>query len=162
MERLWAPWRMEYIEMEKSGECVFCTLPESGKDEKNYILYRGPLCFVIMNIFPYNNGHLMVSPYRHLRCITLLDDKEMLEIGRLTQKCVELLKSTHTPDAFNIGLNLGKAAGAGYDEHVHKHIVPRWHSDTNFMPVIADTKVHPQSLRKGYEKLYPLFQKITL
>ncbi|MFQ5671888.1 MAG: HIT domain-containing protein [Nitrospinales bacterium] len=162
MDSLWAPWRMEYIEKEKSNECIFCTLPPADEDEKNYILYKGPLCFVIMNTFPYNNGHLMVSLYRHVGCLTLLNAEEMNELGRLTQKCVELLNSAYKPDGFNIGINSGKAGGAGFDEHLHNHIVPRWNGDTNFMPVLAETKVHPQHLRAGYEKLAPLFKKIIL
>ncbi len=161
MEQIWAPWRMEYINSEKSGECIFCTLPSAGDDPKNFILHRGPLCFVIMNIFPYNTGHLMVSPYRHLDCITKLDDAETGELNRLTKTCVEILRADKNPEGFNIGINVGKAGGAGFDEHLHMHIVPRWIGDTNYMPVLADTKVHPEHLRATYEKLKPLFQKIT-
>lgn len=153
---------MEYIEKKKSKECIFCVLPKAGEDEKNYILYKGSLCFVIMNAYPYTNGHLMISPHRHLNCLTLLTEEEMGEMGRLIQKCIELLQVAYSPDGFNTGFNLGKAAGAGFDEHVHAHIVPRWTGDTNFMPVLAETKVHPQHLRASYEQLRPLFREITL
>lgn len=162
MERIWAPWRMEYIIQKDSTECIFCTLPKSDDDEKNFILFRGENSFVVMNIFPYNNGHLMVSPYRHLACITALDKKETLELAELTKKCIEILRKLITPDGFNTGFNLGKSAGAGYDEHVHNHIVPRWIGDTNFMPVLADTKVHPEHLLKTYEKLSPYFKELRL
>ena len=162
MERIWAPWRMEYITRDKSGECVFCTLPKSGDDEKNFILFQGKCGFVVMNIFPYSNGHLMVSPYRHLACITALDKEESLEVIELTKICIEILRTQNTPDGFNVGFNLGKSAGAGYDEHIHNHIVPRWTGDTNFMPVLAETKVHPEHIQKSYEKLAPHFKKLRL
>jgi len=162
MERIWAPWRMEYINQDKSGECIFCTLPKSGDDEKNFILFRGKCSFVIMNIFPYNNGHLMVSPYRHIACITTLSKEESLELTELTKNCIEILRALNTPDGFNVGFNLGKSAGAGYDEHVHNHIVPRWAGDTNFMPVLAETKVHPEHLQNSYKNLSPSFKKLRL
>ncbi len=161
MKHLWAPWRMEYIKHGNSGECIFCVLPKSNEDEKTYILHKGPLCFVIMNIFPYSNGHLMVSPYSHVNCITKLTQPELNEMMILVQKCVELLRNIYSPDGFNIGMNLGKSAGAGFDEHIHTHIVPRWQGDTNFMPVIGETKVHPEHIRATYEKLRPLFQNLS-
>ncbi len=162
MKKIWAPWRMEYITQDKSDECIFCSLPKTEDDKKNFILFRGEYCFVIMNIFPYNNGHLMVSPYRHLACITKLDSKESLEVTELTKNCIQILRNSNTPDGFNVGFNLGKSAGAGYDEHIHNHIVPRWTGDTNFMPVIAETRVIPEHLQKTYEGLVPSFKKIGL
>ncbi len=153
---------MEYIVKDKSEECVFCVLPKAKEDKKDKILFRGAECFVVMNIFPYNNGHIMVSPYRHLSCLTLLNEKELLEMTRLTQKSLESLREVYKPDGFNVGFNIGKAAGAGYDEHLHNHIVPRWVGDTNFMPMLADTKVHPEHLEATYESLCPIFQKISL
>ena len=162
MELIWAPWRMKYINQDKSGDCIFCTLPKSSNDKKNFILFRGKSSFIVMNIFPYNNGHLMVSPYRHLACITALSKEESLEITELTKSCISILRDLSTPDGFNIGLNLGKSAGAGYDEHIHNHIVPRWTGDTNFMPVLAETKVQPEHLQKSYEKLSPHFKKLRL
>ena len=162
MERIWAPWRMEYVTRDKSGECIFCTLPKSEDDEKNFILFQGKRSFVVMNIFPYNNGHLMVSPYRHLACITALGKEESLELTELTKNCIEILRSLNTPDGFNVGFNIGKSGGAGFDEHIHNHIVPRWEGDTNFMPVLAETKIHPEHLQKSYEKLSPHFKKLRL
>lgn len=162
MELIWAPWRMKYITQDKSSDCIFCTLPKSSDDKKNFILFRAKSSFIVMNIFPYNNGHLMVSPYRHLACITALSKEESLEIIELTKNCISILRDLSSPDGFNIGLNLGKSAGAGYDEHIHNHIVPRWIGDTNFMPVIAETKVHPEHLQKSYDNLYPHFKKILL
>ena len=157
MEKLWAPWRMEYIKQEKNGECIFCVLPAQNQDIKNYILYRGALCFIIMNTYPYCNGHLMICPYKHLACLSDLTDKEMIEMGVLTKKCIKILRSAYQAQGFNVGVNLGKAGGAGFEEHVHTHIVPRWIGDTNYMPVLGDVKVHPEYLREGYEKLQPFF-----
>jgi len=162
MERIWAPWRMEYITQDKSNECIFCTLPKSSDDKKHFILYRGKHSFIIMNIYPYNNCHLMVAPYRHLACITALNNEEAIEVTELTKSCIQILRSLITPDGFNLGFNIGKSAGAGYDEHIHNHIVPRWEGDTNFMPVLAETKVHPEHLIKSYEKLLPYFKKLDL
>ena len=161
MKQVWAPWRMEYIKQDKSGECIFCVLPKADKDKKNFILHKGDTCFVIMNVYPYNTGHLMVSPYRHLSCITKMDEKENTELNRLTQKCVEILRTVKSPEGFNIGVNLGKAGGAGFDEHIHMHIVPRWIGDTNYMPVLADTKVHPEHLQATYDNLLPHFQTLS-
>lgn len=153
---------MEYIESDRVGDCIFCTLPEEKEDAKNLILYRGPLCFVIMNRFPYNSGHLMVSSYRHLACVTLLSTEEHNEMNLLTARCVEILRKDKSPDGFNIGINLGKSAGAGFDEHIHTHIVPRWNGDTNFMPVIAETKIHPQHILDTFSRLQPHFQTLKL
>ncbi len=160
MKQLWAPWRMEYIKSDKSNECIFCTLPASNNDEKNYILFKGTHSFVIMNTFPYNSAHLMVSPYRHINCITKQNETERNENIELTHECIKILRAVIEPDGFNTGYNIGKAAGAGYDEHIHCHIVPRWEGDTNFMPVLGDVKVHPEHIRSTYEKLHPHFKKL--
>lgn len=162
MKQLWAPWRMEYIKSEKSDKCIFCVLPSSQEDEKNHILFRGKHSFVIMNIFPYNCAHLMVSSYRHIGCITKQNDSEKFEVNQLTHECIKILRAVSEPDGFNIGYNIGKAAGAGYDEHIHCHIVPRWSGDTNFMPVLGEVKVHPEHLRSTYEKLTPHFKNLNL
>jgi ATP adenylyltransferase len=162
MKQIWAPWRMEYIQEVKSGDCIFCTLPSADDDNKNFILYRGKFCFIIMNIFPYNTGHVMISPYRHLSCITRLEENEFTEINRLTRKSVEILRTVKSPEGFNVGFNLGKAGGAGFDEHIHIHIVPRWNGDTNYMPVLAETKVHPEHLRTTYDTMLPHFQNISI
>ncbi|MEK9629874.1 MAG: HIT domain-containing protein [Nitrospinota bacterium] len=162
MKQLWAPWRMEYIKSEKSDECIFCVLPTDNNDEENLILFKGDHSFVIMNRFPYNSAHLMVSPYRHIGCITEQNDSEKKEITQLTHECIRILNEVINPDGFNIGYNIGKAAGAGYDEHIHCHIVPRWSGDTNFMPVLGETKIHPEHLRATYKKLHPHFKTLAL
>lgn len=160
MKQLWAPWRMEYIKSDKSEDCIFCSLPKETDDAKNYILYRGQSNFIIMNIFPYNSAHLMVSPFRHIGCVTKLNTKENTELNQLTLKCIEILRAVINPEGFNIGYNIGKAAGAGYDEHIHCHIVPRWIGDTNFMPVLGETKVHPEHLKTTYTKLLSYFKNL--
>ena len=160
MKHLWAPRRKEYIKSDKSNECIFCTHPASNNDEKNYILFKGTHSFVIMNTFPYNCAHLMVSPYRHINCITKQNETERNENIELTHECIKILRTVIEPDGFNTGYNIGKAAGAGYDEHIHCHIVPRWEGDTNFMPVLGDVKVHPEHIRSTYEKLHPHFKKL--
>ena len=163
MKQIWAPWRMEYIHenIDKDKDCIFCTLPGENQDEKNFILHRGLHCFIIMNIFPYNTGHIMVSPYRHVPCITSLTEDEMRELNRLTQKGVQIMREVISPEGFNVGINIGRAGGAGFDEHIHQHIVPRWNGDTNYMPVLADTKIHPEHLQATYKKMLPHFQTIA-
>jgi ATP adenylyltransferase len=148
MERLWAPWRMEYINSAREGEggCIFCDLPAEGDDERNYILTRGDKAFVILNKFPYNSGHLMIAPFRHVGEVEELEDDEALNLHHLMQKSLKALKEAMNPDGFNIGMNLGLVAGAGIPDHVHWHVVPRWNGDTNFMPVVAETKVLPEFL----------------
>jgi len=154
MKRLWAPWRMKYIEQaDKTEGCIFCTLPAENKDEEKLILHRGKTAFIMMNSFPYNNGHLMVAPFKHTADMQDLEDEELLEIQRLLRYAIRLLTETMHPDGFNIGVNLGLTAGAGVADHIHWHIVPRWNGDTNFMPVVADTKVLPDSLQSTYKKL---------
>lgn len=154
MEQLWAPWRMQYIRQgDKAGGCIFCTLPAEQKDEENLIVYRGKTGFIMLNSFPYNCGHLMAAPYKHTADMYALEDEELLSIGRLVRYSVRLLTAAMQPDGFNLGVNLGRSAGAGFVDHIHWHIVPRWNGDTNFMPVIADTKVLPESLRSTYDKL---------
>ncbi len=158
MERLWAPWRLEYIVGEKAQGCVFCLFGEQRDDEANRVLCRGGRAFVVMDAFPYSNGHLLVAPYRHVAGIADLDDDELLEIMKLARKSCSALESTCRPDGFNIGFNIGTAAGAGIADHVHLHIVPRWHGDTNFMPVLAEVKVLPEALDTTYRKLKPEFE----
>lgn len=154
MEKLWAPWRMKYIEQaDKMEGCIFCVLPAEQKDEKNLILYRGKTAFVMLNSFPYNCGHLMVAPFKHTADMYVLDDKYLLEIDHLVRYSIRLLTAAMQPDGFNLGVNLGCSAGAGVVDHIHWHVVPRWDGDTNFMPVTAGTKVLPESLQATYEKL---------
>jgi ATP adenylyltransferase len=155
MERLWAPWRMEYINSAREGEggCIFCDLPAEGDDEKNYILIRGEKAFVILNKFPYNSGHLMIAPFRHVGEVEQLEDEEALDLHDLLQRSLKALKEAMSPDGFNIGMNLGRVAGAGVPDHLHWHVVPRWSGDTNFLPVIAGTKVLPEMLSESFAKL---------
>jgi ATP adenylyltransferase len=152
MEQLWAPWRLNYIVSSPPKGCVFC-LGKPEEDESRLVLYRGSHMFVVMNAFPYSNGHLLIPPYRHISDLADLTDDESLEMMQLTRESCRILKETCRPDGFNIGINLGGAAGAGIAEHLHLHIVPRWHSDTNFMPVLADVKVIPEALEATYRKL---------
>jgi ATP adenylyltransferase len=160
MKRLWAPWRLEYILSDKTKECVFCTEPGEDKDEKNYILYRARRCYVIMNIFPYNNGHLMVIPYKHVEDLESLPTATISEMMAVTKDCCRILREAMKPQGFNIGLNVGDAAGAGIKEHLHFHIVPRWHGDVNFMSVLDEVRVMPQHLRESYNLLRPMFKKL--
>jgi ATP adenylyltransferase len=153
MEYLWAPWRIEYIEGEKGSGCILCQKPKDDNDEANFILYRGQHNFMILNAFPYNPGHLMVAPYRHIANLQDLRDEETKEHFDIIKKSLELLRKVMDPAGFNIGLNLGKVAGAGIEKHLHTHIVPRWQGDTNFMPVLSDTKVISEALSGTYKKL---------
>jgi ATP adenylyltransferase len=145
---------MAYIETaNKPCECIFCCLPEEQKDVENLILYRGERAFIMMNNFPYNPGHLMVAPFQHTADMYALDDATLLETSHLVRFAVRALRETMQPHGFNLGVNLGRVAGAGVLDHIHWHIVPRWDGDTNFMPVIADTKVLPESLQATFLKL---------
>lgn len=154
-ERLWAPWRYRYIKAARAGEaeCIFVDLPAQTDDRKNLILHRGERAFVMLNAYPYTNGHLMVAPYRHTVDFDELSDQEHLEIQRLLAAAIGWLRQAYQPDGFNIGLNLGRVAGAGIEDHLHWHIVPRWAGDTNFMPVIGEVRVLPQSLEESYDLL---------
>jgi ATP adenylyltransferase len=152
MKTIWAPWRIDYVTKEKEDVCIFCEKPKEKDDRKNLILYRGESGFIILNRYPYSNGHLMSVPYRHTSELSELSDSERLELMNLTIMCVELLKVIK-PDGFNVGMNLGRVAGAGIDDHLHFHVVPRWNGDTNFMPVIGDLKVMPEYLDQTYLRL---------
>lgn len=153
MERLWAPWRIEYILQARQPGCILCQKPGEQNDEANFLLYRGKYNFIILNIFPYNPGHLMIAPYRHTANLLDLSDKEAREHFELIKKSLKLLKEVMEPAGFNIGLNLGKVAGAGIADHLHTHVVPRWEGDTNFMPVLSDTKIVSEALTATYRRL---------
>lgn len=154
-ERLWAPWRLSYIEKAtpSNGKCIFLDLPAQTDDRKNLLLYRGKTAFVMLNAFPYTNGHLMVAPYKHTAVMSELDDDELLEINKLVAKCMDWISEAYRPDGFNIGVNIGRSAGAGIPTHIHWHIVPRWDGDTNFMSVVGEVRVLPQSLEDSYDRL---------
>lgn len=162
MKKLWAPWRMEYIltELNRQDGCIFCDFPKKKSDQEYLILYRSEKCYVIMNKFPYNNGHLMVVPYQHTGDMLELDDETLLDIQKTIRKTVGVMRTILHPHAMNIGLNMGRTAGAGIDAHIHYHIVPRWDGDTNFMPVISGTKVVSESLQVTWAKLSAEFQKL--
>jgi len=158
MKVLWAPWRMDYILSQGKDEgCVFCQGLKESEDEKNLIVWRGEKAVVFMNRYPYNNGHLLIMPHRHIGELEALDSEEVAEIHQLICLSLSALKKAFNPDGFNIGLNLGKTGGAGVLDHIHWHIVPRWEGDTNFMPVLAETKVMPEHLNSTYQKLCQAF-----
>lgn len=154
-ERLWAPWRLSYIEQaSKTGTPnIFVELPAQDQDRDNLILHRGKTAFVMLNAFPYTNGHLMVAPYRHTADLGELEDDELLEISQLLALCLRWIRAAYHPDGFNIGVNLGRAAGAGIPTHIHWHVVPRWEGDTNFMTSVGEVRVLPQSLQDSYDRL---------
>lgn len=158
MQTLWAPWRLQYIKSSKEKGCFLCKYLKSKNDRKNLLLYRGKKAFIILNRYPYNSGHLMVAPNSHKSDFSLLTDEELLEIMKLLVRAIEVLKKTLSPMGFNIGVNLGKVAGAGLEGHLHFHVVPRWNGDTNFMPVTSMTKVMPQLLDDTYKLLKEEFQ----
>lgn len=161
MNHLWAPWRMAYIAAGTKVEgCVFCAKLAEADDREQLILYRGQTCFVIMNLFPYNNGHVMVVPYRHTADLVGLTAEEQEEMMRLTRHCVRLLTEAFRPDGFNLGMNLGRSAGAGVEDHLHMHAVPRWNGDTNFMPVLGETRVLPDALFSSYDKLAAVLARL--
>lgn len=157
MKMIWAPWRMEYILSEKEKYCIFCINPGQNRDRDNLILYRGQDAYVIMNKYPYNNGHVMVVPYFHTSSFDGLNDNVLLELAKLAKYCTHCLGSAFHPEGFNVGINIGEAAGAGIEEHIHIHIVPRWAGDSNFMAVTGETRVVPEHILETYDKLYPVF-----
>lgn len=146
---LWAPWRLEYVTAPKTGDCVFCAAAASKSEAKmteQLVVERGELCFTMLNAFPYASGHVMVSPYRHVGELEDLEEDEVAELMGLARRVVVALRGLMSPDGFNVGLNLGRVAGAGFGDHLHLHVVPRWEGDTSFMPVIAGTRVISQAL----------------
>lgn len=160
MDRLWAPWRMEYIRSDKEEGCIFCDKPIRDNDREMLILYRGKLAFVMMNLFPYNNGHLLIAPYTHTERSNDLSPDERSEIMELGDASMTILKQAMKAEGFNFGANIGSAGGAGIEEHIHFHVVPRWKGDTNFMPVLGHTKVQVDGLKESYDNLKPHFMKI--
>ena len=158
MRPLWAPWRMEYIASDKSGPCILCAKPSAAGDRENFILERTAHSFVMMNIYPYSNGHLMVSPYAHVDRLVALEDAAAHDLTATLGRALERLRAALSPEGFNVGLNLGRAAGAGIETHLHFHIVPRWNGDTNYMTLFAEVRVIPEHLEATYDRLLPYFQ----
>jgi ATP adenylyltransferase len=155
-QRIWAPWRLEYVKdasKDSEEQCIFCVKPAEDDDEANLIVHRGERCFVILNLFPYTNGHLMIAPYEHLATLQDLDTETTAEMMALSKRAIEILEDRYSPQGYNVGFNQGRVAGAGVEHHIHMHVVPRWGGDTNFMPVLADTRVMPQSLEESYKTL---------
>lgn len=161
MDVLWSPWRMDYILGPKPDRCVFCLPEERGGDAERLVLFRGRTAFVIMNRYPYNAGHLLVAPFRHTAEYSLLTKEECSEIVALSQRCVTALEKASSPQGFNIGFNLGTAAGAGVKSHMHMHVVPRWNGDASFIAVIGDVRTMPEYLAATYARLKPYFDELT-
>ncbi|MCL4559431.1 MAG: HIT domain-containing protein [Chloroflexi bacterium] len=154
MNYLWSPWRMEYIEStEPKNGCIFCLEPQKTDGDENLIVYRGRHAYVILNRYPYTSGHLMVVPFAHKGSLELLDAETRSELMELVTRSIEVLRSVYHPDAFNMGANIGEAAGAGVAEHVHLHVVPRWSADTNFMSTVGATRVLPEDLSATYHRI---------
>jgi ATP adenylyltransferase len=161
LDRLWTPWRLAYVT--GSGDargCVFCSALTSD-DAAPLVLFRGPTCFAILNLFPYNNGHLMVVPNRHVGSLAEATREELAELIELTRRAEIALQEAYTPHGMNMGINLGKPAGAGVLDHLHVHVVPRWNGDTNFMTIVGETRVLPEELPHTAERLRPLFERLA-
>jgi ATP adenylyltransferase len=158
-ERLWAPWRLQYIKGEKADECIFCTKPALD-DESALIVRRGEHCFVMLNAFPYTSGHVMVAPYEHAAELERLAEPTAGELMALTQESIKAIRAAYSPEGFNVGANLGTVAGAGVADHVHFHVVPRWEGDTNFMSVIGEVRVLPEALEDTQRSLKEAFASL--
>jgi ATP adenylyltransferase len=156
---LWAPWRIEYIRQEKEDSCFLCRIFAETKDRENLLLYRGKTCAILMNRYPYNSGHLLVAPYRHIAELDGFTADEVAEMAALSTRAVAALREVMAPQGFNIGYNLGEAAGAGLKDHLHQHIVPRWVGDTNFMPVLGGPRVMPEALAATCDLLLKKFNR---
>jgi len=161
MDILSAGWRMAYIKQGEVKGCIFCTRPGEGRDSKNFMVLKADHAFVMMNRYPYTTGHLMVAPYRHVGSIEALTDQEAFEVIRLVGRCEAAIRKAMRPDGFNVGANLGKCAGAGCPGHFHVHVVPRWNGDTNFMPVLSETKVLPETLTATYRKIMTAMRSLA-
>ncbi len=153
MDKIWAPWRKKYIEQKIAEKCIFCAGPKKKRDRSSYIIKKSKYSFVMLNLYPYNNGHLIIAPYRHVSDLDRLEENELLDLMQLVIQSKKLIDKTLKPDGYNLGINIGKIAGAGFEKHVHIHLVPRWSGDTNFMPVISNTKVISQSLESLFKRL---------
>jgi ATP adenylyltransferase len=160
VDRLWSPWRLEYVTSNKADTgCVFCDAPRPPNPD-SLIVYERKTCYVILNLYPYNNGHLLIVPYRHTPSLASLTTEEAHETADLMQLCERVVLEAYQPHGINVGVNLGKPAGAGVLEHVHVHVVPRWNGDTNFMTVVGETRVLPEELPQSAMRLKPIFDKL--
>lgn len=162
MDQLWSPWRYQYVTKSGSGAgCIFCDLPAAQQDEKHYIVHRGSLCFVMLNRFPYTNGHLMVAPYDHVARLEDASEEAAVEMMRLARRAEHLLRGLYRPDGLNLGMNIGESAGAGVVGHIHLHVLPRWTGDTNFMTTVGETRVLPESLEITYQRVAAAFREVS-
>jgi ATP adenylyltransferase len=161
MDHLWSPWRLEYVISKKPEGCVFCLRGDESA-QADLVVHRGQLAYVILNLYPYNNGHIMVVPYRHVATFALLNVEELQELALLTQRSEIALNEAYRPQAMNVGANLGRPAGGGIPEHLHVHLVPRWTGDSNFMTVTAQTRLVPEELEVTFDKLAPRFQDVRV
>ncbi|AAY80093.1 HIT family protein [Sulfolobus acidocaldarius] len=165
MDILWAPWRSKYVTSaskikNEKEPCIFCNFAyDRSRDRENKVVFRATYSYIVLNTFPYNPGHIMIVPYKHVSSVELLDDNELTELFKMVRTSIKKLRRVYSPDGFNIGINIGRVAGAGIEQHVHIHIVPRWNGDANFMPVIGNAKVLPESLEDTYNKLYLEYTK---
>lgn len=152
-DTLYSPWRLQYVLSAKEDGCIFCLKPQADEDKKHLILYRSKTSFVIMNTYPYNNGHLLIVPNKHISRLNDLSEAEITDLFGTVQLCEKIVEKVYSPDGMNIGLNLGKAGGAGIEAHLHVHIVPRWNGDVNFMTSLGETRVIPESFDRAYQNL---------
>jgi ATP adenylyltransferase len=161
LDHLWSPWRLDYVAGPKPQACVFCHPPGASAEADPLVVFQGELAYVVLNLYPYNNGHLMVVPYRHESTLAGLTREEMREVGLLMQRSETALREAYRLDGINVGVNLGAPAGAGIVEHVHVHLVPRWNGDTNFMTVVGETRVLPEDIRSTAARLRPIFDRLA-
>ncbi len=158
MDRLWSPWRFNYIRKSSAEEvCIFCAKLAENNDRNNYILFRGKLNFVMLNLYPYTTGHLLIAPFAHVATMSAADEQTLAEMMSLTRECEQHLRTVYNPTGLNVGMNIGESAGAGVAGHIHMHVLPRWPGDANFMTVISETRVLPETLETTYEKMLAAF-----
>ena len=160
MDHLWSPWRLDYVIGAKEAGCIFCKAAAGETPHGELVVFRGALAYVILNLYPYNNGHLMIVPHRHESSLAALTREEMNEVGLLTQRAELALREAYKLQGINVGVNLGAAAGAGIEEHVHVHLVPRWNGDTNFMTTVGQTRVLPEEILSTAARLRPIFERL--
>ena len=159
MDRLWTPWRFDYIsKVDQATSCVFCGILEDSEDSANLVLYRGKTVYVVMNLFPYTSGHLLIVSNRHISCLEDASDEELTDFIKLCRHCERALRQEYHPNGFNMGFNVGRAAGAGIEKHLHMHVLPRWVGDSNFVSVVGETRILPEELPATYRRLIPYFE----
>jgi ATP adenylyltransferase len=160
MDRLWTPWRFEYIRnVDQDTSCVFCRILEAACDDSNLVIFRGRHCFILLNLYPYTSGHMLIAANRHISFLSEAEPEELNEMIQLSRRCEDALRCEYRPHGFNMGFNLGRAAGAGVEHHLHMHVLPRWSGDSNFVSVIGETRVLPEELAVTRERLLPYFEK---